>query len=532
MQITSKDLLALGFKTGKQFGQTLARVKQLEAEGTSREAILELLAQEVEVAVKEASKPKLRMKEEMTVLREAITAVTPDELDNITKVKKDMVRLGQSPVVEAVAVMPDACPAGSEEAGISVGGAIAVKNAIVPYSTSADLCCSMYATFFESDRPVAELMDDLQESTRFGAGGRNPHEIVKHEVTDEEVWKNPFLDGLKSYAVKHMADQGDGNHFAYIGEVVNCEKLANHLETAGYAELSKEFRKHETLKVLVTHHGSRGLGAQVYKRGLDAAVKQTNEIAEGIPKAAAWIDYNTKQGEDYWDALQYVSRWTEANHQAIHHIFLTKSGAKKATAFGNQHNFCWVKPTKENNGEPIKGKENIFLHGKGATPAWTDAHGRPLLGLIPLNMAANIMIVLGSDNEKYLSFAPHGAGRNFSRSTLTKQFKDDRGNLQETMVKKRLAELTKGLDIRWFSGRPDISESPLGYKDAESIKREIKKFGLAKVIAEIKPLGCIMAGDQPKFWELARQTKKQKRQLQHRSERRKIHADLKNLDIE
>ncbi len=35
--------------------------------------------------------------------------------------------------------MPDACPAGAGEAVIPVGGAIAVKNAIIPAAHSADV---------------------------------------------------------------------------------------------------------------------------------------------------------------------------------------------------------------------------------------------------------------------------------------------------------------------------------------------------------------------------------------------------------
>ena len=56
----------------------------------------------------------------------------------------------------------------------------------------------------------------------------------------------------------------------------------------------------------------------MYKRGHKAAIKETARIAEGIPKAAAWLDTKTDIGSEYWDALQYVSRWTRANHESIH----------------------------------------------------------------------------------------------------------------------------------------------------------------------------------------------------------------------
>lgn len=516
MSVTSKTLFTLGFSEGKEFGEALKLVKTLEASGLDDDAVIQALT-ELQLA-----KPQPL---EMTAPKEvaiAMQAETPEECDNLNKVLSTMSRLSQSPVISGIAVMPDACPAGGDDAAITVGGAIAVENAIVPYSTSADLCCSMHATFFQlqdhSQLSIANLMDSLQASTRFGAGGRKPHELVYHEVIDENVWNNPFLSGLQSYAKVHMADQGDGNHFAYLG-VINPKVMSGKLSAAGYDELAVKLSKVDQCFVFVTHHGSRGLGAQVYKRGLAAAVGYTAKVAKNIPKAAAWLDFNTKEGQDYWDALQYVSRWTLANHQSIHTLFLQQIKGQKVADFGNQHNFCWVKPTPDNNGTPQIGKPNIFLHGKGATPAWKDQIGRPLLGLIPLNMASNILIVLGANNEKYLSFAPHGAGRNLSRSQVTKGFKDDQGEVLTTAVKKSIEQQTKGLDIRWFNGTPDISESPLGYKNADSIKKAISTFKLAEVIGEIRPLGCIMAGSAP-IYRGKRQSRKELRKISTRAERR------------
>lgn len=57
------------------------------------------------------------------------------------------------------------------------------------------------------------------------------------------------------------------------------------------------------------------------------------------------------------------------------------------------------------------------------------------------------------------------------------------------------AEETKGLDVRFFSNHIDISELPSAYKNAESVKQQMKEFGLGEVVDEILPFGCIMAGD-------------------------------------
>jgi hypothetical protein len=59
------------------------------------------------------------------------------------------------------------------------------------------------------------------------------------------------------------------------------------------------------------------------------------------------------------------------------------------------------------------------------------------------------------------------------------------------------AEETKGIDARFFSGVTDISELPSAYKNAASMRRQIEHFGLAEIVDEVLPYGCIMAGD----WE-------------------------------
>jgi hypothetical protein len=84
-------------------------------------------------------------------------------------------------------------------------------------------------------------------------------------------------------------------------------------------------------------------------------------------------------------------------------------------------------------------------------------------------------------------------------------------------VQQVLAETTGGLDIRWFCGTPDLSESPLGYKDATKVKAQIERFGLAHVVGEIQPRGCIMAGEQEEpYWVRNRREKR----ASHKGERR------------
>jgi RNA-splicing ligase RtcB len=269
------------------------------------------------------------------------------------------------------------------------------------------------------------------------------------------------------------------------------------LRAKGQTVLADAIAGYEAVDVLVTHHGSRGLGAEVYKRGLSAAVGHTQQVSPDTPPHQAWIDPDSEAGQAYWEALQYVARWTKRNHQLIHERTLARLGITKLADFGNEHNFVWR-------------RGGLFAHGKGATPAWRDDEGHPLLGLIPLNMAAPILLTVGRDKAEYASFSPHGAGRNKSRSALLRELGIAGLEREAYLAKSRaiVDKQTEGLDVRFFYDRPDVSESPIAYKDADQVREQIERFGLADIIGLIIPKGSIMAGDYDKPWEIARERRK------------------------
>ncbi len=506
--ITSQDLIDAGYEPGPRFKELLAKAAEYEARGISDpKYMLKLLGRDVG-----PPPPKGEMREKPAPLAEAIEPRNKEEKENVAATRRQMEQLLRVPVIARGAILPDACPSGPGVAVTPVGGAIEVENAIIPSAHSSDICCSMFATFYEERSSVAKELDALTLATRFGTGHRHLDDLVHDPVVDENVWQNRFLSGLRDRARVHLADQGDGNHFAFIGEVEVDFAMLALLRLTGHGDLADRLGvEGRRYRVLVTHHGSRGLGAHVFKRGQAAALKHVARAGRHIPEAAAWIDAKSDTGKDYWHALQYVARWTEANHRAIHRRFLERIGGRAVAEVGNEHNFVWR-------------RGDSYFHGKGATPAWKDERGRPKLGLIPLNMAEPVLLVLGADREEFLSFAPHGAGRNLSRTAMRRQFRD------EAMRRHAIERSTQGIDVRWYLGRPDLSETPLAYKNAERVKEQIRHFGLAEIVAEIRPLGCIMAGDSGRKWRDREEelTPKQKRQIEHRAERRRVRRDLRD----
>ncbi|MCI5075004.1 RtcB family protein [Oricola sp.] len=444
--MTGKDLIEAGFQPGKWFAEALDTANAMLAEGTDRDAAF--------AAVAALAPPPVRALHpvDSKPLHMNIDAENDAEADNLEAVRQSMRALLRTPVVKAGAVMPDACPAGPSGT-IPVGG-IAVSEAIHPGMHSADICCSMAYTNFGSLDPKA-LLDATHEATHFGPADRAAP-VAMPESLGSALEEDPLLKPHAVLAARHFATQGDGNHFAYVGT------LASTGDT-----------------ILVTHHGSRGLGARLYSTGMRIAERHRLRLAPETLKQNAWIPADTQEGEAYWTALQLVRAWTKANHFAIHDLVAERTGAGVQDRYWNEHNFVFRK------------SDGLFYHAKGATPAFDGWAGDATdLTIIPLNMAEPLLIVRGADAGHGLGFSPHGAGRNMSRTAHKRQL----GDRPHADV---FTDETAGIDARFFCGRIDVSELPSAYKNARAVREQIGRFGLAKVVDEVIPHGSIMAGD----WE-------------------------------
>lgn len=381
-----------------------------------------------------------------------IQSETDEERGNVTRSIEAMQEVMRAPTVVEGALMPDACPAGSL-GHIPVGGVVATRNAIHPEYHSADVCCSVMATNFGKTDPKT-ILDRAHAITHFGAGGREPIVDVP-EYVKSLMKQNQFLDSQKAkdYARTHLATQGDGNHFCFVG----VSRLTGDTH-------------------MVTHHGSRGLGAWLFTKGKEVAEQFRQKLSPETNKISAWIPYDTWEGESYWDALQIVREWTWWNHKTLHDAI----GLPFEDQYWNEHNFVFK-------------RDDVFYHAKGATPL----SGRCI---IPLNMAQPVLIIAGRHESNNLGFTVHGAGRNVSRGAHRRK--------QTDTVEDIMRRETEGIDVRFFSGTPDISELPSAYKNADSVRAQIAQFNLGTVIDEIVPYGCIMAGT----FDWSRKSKKEAQQ--------------------
>lgn len=449
-KITGEHLIEWGHRPGPAFADMLARANAAHANGMDLTHIRGTLIQD-------QPPPHLPLQEEAAVpLHVSIRAENEDETTNLNKVLATMREVLRTPTVESGAVMPDACPSGPLGT-IPVGGIVAARNAIHPGMHSADICCSVMMTDLGAVDPKA-VLDAASAITHFGPGGRaDSSNFPLPDGLLDEFLANPFLrqDNVVRAAQTHMGTQGDGNHFLFVGRSRSTGRT-----------------------VMVTHHGSRGPGGHLYKGGMKVAERYRRQLSPATLPQNAWIPADTEDGRAYWEALQLTRRWTKANHTALHHAISTAVQASVVDRFWNEHNFVFE-------------RDGLFYHGKGATPAWgsyaDDASGKVI---IPLNMAEPVLIARGKDAAHALGFAPHGAGRNFTRT-------EHRRRMGTITPEAQLAAETQGLDIRFYGGEVDSSELPSSYKRADAVVAQIGEYGLAEIEDYIDPFGCIMAGNMP-----------------------------------
>ncbi|MFP2995189.1 RtcB family protein [Spongiivirga sp. MCCC 1A20706] len=456
IHINGQTLIDLGYKPGKWFKDAIEHINTHQLNGM---AMLDYLEQF-------KLPPEMELHETQIPFAVNIKAENELEESNVNTVIQSMETLMKTPTLVGGAIMPDACPTGSKGT-IPVGGVAVAKNAIHPGMHSADICCSVMLTDFGNANPK-DVLDAAHESTHFGPGGRDRNDQYRFPDELLKQFEHNFLlndDNLIKAARAHLGTQGDGNHFLFVGK---SKATGN--------------------TMLITHHGSRAPGAKLYKKGMQIAERFRKDLSPKTLKQNAWIPFDTEEGQQYWEALQIIRQWTKTNHEVIHNASLKRLHVEAQDRYWNEHNFVFK-------------DGDLFYHAKGATPL--DAKFMPdITGprLIPLNMAEPVLIVQGDTTNTNLGFAPHGAGRNMSRT----QHKKNKAHQTNDEV---FAEETAGLDVRFFSNEIDVSELPSAYKNAEAVRNQMEEFGLGTVIDEVMPYGCIMAGD----WEKNAPWKKRKK---------------------
>jgi len=349
------------------------------------------------------------------------------------------------PVSVQGALMPDA----HVGYGLPVGGVLATHQAVIPYAVGVDIACRMRLSIFPVKASYIKgneqkLVNILKTHTKFGM--KEFHDIKgETEVFEDKLFREiPLLRSLKDKAYKQLGTSGGGNHFVEFGVV----RIANYhnewnLEPGNYL-------------AVLSHSGSRSLGAQIARHYTDLAIKQT-PLPDKV-KHLAWLDMNSHDGTEYWLAMNLAGAYAKANHDDIHRRIAKALGEKPVVVVENFHNFAWK--------EQVNGVERI-VHRKGATPAQ-----KAVSGIIPGSMTSKGYIVKGLGNPESLSSASHGAGRLYSRRKMKQKF-----------TQNEMKRLLKEAGVKLIGG--SLEEAPMAYKNIDEVMMEQRE--LVEIVAVFQP---------------------------------------------
>jgi tRNA-splicing ligase RtcB (3'-phosphate/5'-hydroxy nucleic acid ligase) len=434
--MNTKDLIHLGVPVGDAMKLAHSLMRRLFAQGCDRAAVEDDILSIVADAPAFFEDP-LRAPLARAIYRPAFTPraeLAPwrqwgDDLE--PEAVKQMANACALPVAVAGALMPDA----HVGYGLPIGGVLATENAVVPYAVGVDIACRMKLSVYDRKASVIagqkdRLANIIESETRFGIGA-SFKERRDHEVMDEDWSVSAVTKRLHDKAWSQLGTSGSGNHFVEFGAfTITRETLG--LPPGEYL-------------ALLTHSGSRGVGAQV----CDVYSKRAIARLSGLPKELkhlAWLGLDEEDGIEYWNAMNLMGRYAAANHALIHKHIAKKVGARVVIDVENHHNFAWKERHVVNGVE-----RELIVHRKGATPA-----GKGVLGIIPGSMASPGFLVRGKGDAASLHSASHGAGRIMSRSKALQSF--TWSGTRKLLAERGVELISAGLD-----------EVPGVYKDIHSV---------------------------------------------------------------
>lgn len=341
-----------------------------------------------------------------------------------------------------IRIMPD-CHAGK---GAVIGFTSTLSDKIIPNVIGVDIACGVATVELGKVDVKPYHYPDLDAFIRSNIpSGRNVRDkMVSRDILDrtyKRVRHQLRLDFLADECLEKfeaVADTTDQRH-SYIRNSLGTLGGGNHFLELGEDE--------EGIKYFTVHTGSRNFGLKIALHHQDKAKKIKNygdlSYLEGDDAKAYLHDMQIAQIYSVWNRqiiLELVTRFF-FNMDAVSYI-------------ESMHNF-------------IDMKNGVIR--KGAVSAQLDE-----LVVIPWNMRDGLIIGRGKGNADWNFSAPHGAGRNLSRTVAKRDLSLD--DFKATMANV------------WTScvGKDTLDESPMAYKDAKTIEDYMAPT--VEVLKRVRPL--------------------------------------------
>jgi len=333
-----------------------------------------------------------------------------------------------------LALMPDA----HWGMGSTVGSVIPTEGVVMPAAVGVDIGCGMSATRTQLTKNDIDLtyLSSLRESIEAGV----PVSMGKYraEISDtahdriQELELHAHRDNINpdKYAANwrhQLGSLGSGNHFIEV-----C--------------LDEEDR----LWVFL-HSGSRGVGNKIAMHHVKIAQAECARWHIQLPhKDLAYLPEGDDKFWAYIRDLRWAQAFAAANRaEMVDQVVRCLEGwigddVSREEIVASHHNY-----TEQ---EDHYGRK-VWLTRKGAINAELGKRG-----LIPGSMGTRSYVVTGKGNKASFNSAPHGAGRNFSRTEARKRFTVD-----------QLNDAMKGIEWRADNAEAFLDEIPGAYKPIDQI---------------------------------------------------------------
>lgn len=365
---------------------------------------------------------------------------------------KQIMNLSTLPFVfHHLAFMPDV----HAGVGMTIGGVLATKGAVIPNAVGVDIGCGMCAV--KTNIRVEELSSDLLRKG-FMRGIRKQIPVgMEHqkEAQDEALMPQGFDLGSmwvvsRQYksALKQLGTLGGGNHFI---------------------ELQKD---QDGWMWIMLHSGSRNLGLQVAEY-YDKIARRLNAqwFSKVDPEIGlAFLPVGSKEFKDYWTEMDYCVKFALANRQLMmDRICEVIKDCAPDTEFEPMINIAHNYAAWEHHFD-----EDVIVHRKGATRA---REGE--VGIIPGSQGTKSYITEGLGNPDSFMSCSHGAGRRMSRTEAVRTL-----DLKEEQEKLEAKGIVHG--VRY---QKDLEEASSAYKNIEEVMTY--QADLTKITTTLEPIAVI-----------------------------------------
>ncbi len=336
--------------------------------------------------------------------------------------------LGFDGILKGVA-FPDLHPG----RGVPIGAAFLSEGFIYPALIGNDIGCGM--TLFDTGIPARKLKTDKLLRKL----GGEPETVIQ-QLSLECLRE---MDDTMDDSLGMLGTLGHGNHFAEILE----------LEAVLDAEACQELSVSKGNALLLIHSGSRAYGEALWR---DFAAKHGDK----------GVSADNDDGAAYLERHAQLIRWASFNRRLVAKAFSKLLSCDLAEILDSTHNS--ITPFGEGR----------FIHRKGASAIEV---GKPVVVAGSRGTFSYLVKPVG-DLETHLFSLAHGAGRKWNRQSTAARVREKHNDMQS------LLQTKLGTKVVCPSKELLYEEAPEAYKNIEDIISDLKSFGLAMPIAQLKPI--------------------------------------------